>query len=209
MTKKIKIAFLCSAGGAPAVETVKAFGGVIDFMLITDRPCDVEPKMDDLGINKVRLNESCGVRLSEKICQVCVDNEIDYLISFFSRLLFDPLISEIKCLNVHPSLLPKYPGMGAEKKAFANKEKKVGATLHVIDEGVDTGPILLQSSLSINNFPSFELFKKAIYICKTKVTFLFIERVLNGKIDFLFPEYNSEFVSCSTKNKFNAFMSGV
>lgn len=49
-----------------------------------------------------------------------------------------------RILNVHPALLPKYPGAHAHEEVLAAHEKKTGMTIHVIDEGVDTGPILLQ-----------------------------------------------------------------
>ncbi|MDD5751443.1 MAG: phosphoribosylglycinamide formyltransferase [Candidatus Peribacteraceae bacterium] len=49
-----------------------------------------------------------------------------------------------RILNVHPALLPKYPGAHAHEEVLAAHEKETGMTIHVIDEGVDTGPILLQ-----------------------------------------------------------------
>lgn len=49
-----------------------------------------------------------------------------------------------RILNVHPALLPKHPGAHALEEVLAAKEKESGMTIHLIDEGVDTGPILLQ-----------------------------------------------------------------
>ncbi len=49
-----------------------------------------------------------------------------------------------RILNVHPSLLPKYPGIHAHEEVIAAKEKETGMTIHLIDEGIDTGPTLLQ-----------------------------------------------------------------
>ena len=57
-----------------------------------------------------------------------------------------------RILNVHPALLPKYPGAHALEDVLAAKEKETGMTIHVIDEGVDTGPILLQKSCPV--FPA-------------------------------------------------------
>jgi phosphoribosylglycinamide formyltransferase-1 len=48
-----------------------------------------------------------------------------------------------RIINVHPSLLPKYPGAHAHEEVLKNKEKESGMTIHLIDEGVDTGTILL------------------------------------------------------------------
>jgi len=54
-----------------------------------------------------------------------------------------------RILNVHPALLPKYPGAHGIEDAIAAGESETGMTIHVIDEGVDTGPILVQKKCSI------------------------------------------------------------
>jgi phosphoribosylglycinamide formyltransferase 1 len=54
-----------------------------------------------------------------------------------------------RILNVHPSLLPKYPGLDAVGQAIAAGEDEFGVTVHLVDEGMDTGPIVLQESISL------------------------------------------------------------
>jgi formyltetrahydrofolate-dependent phosphoribosylglycinamide formyltransferase len=51
-----------------------------------------------------------------------------------------------RVLNIHPSLLPKWPGAHAIKDAYESGERDFGVTVHYIDEGVDTGPIVAQES---------------------------------------------------------------
>lgn len=57
-----------------------------------------------------------------------------------------------RILNIHPSLLPSFPGAHAVRDALASGVRETGATIHIVDEGVDTGPILGQQSLVV--FPS-------------------------------------------------------
>jgi phosphoribosylglycinamide formyltransferase 1 len=52
-----------------------------------------------------------------------------------------------RILNVHPSLLPAFPGVGAIQQALDHGVKVFGVTVHLVDEGVDTGPIVLQRAL--------------------------------------------------------------
>ena len=52
-------------------------------------------------------------------------------------------------LNVHPSLLPAFPGLAAQRQALEYGVKIAGATVHLVDEGVDTGPIVLQASVPV------------------------------------------------------------
>ncbi|MBP9850502.1 MAG: phosphoribosylglycinamide formyltransferase [Candidatus Peribacteraceae bacterium] len=54
-----------------------------------------------------------------------------------------------KIINVHPSLLPKHPGAHAHDSVLASKDTESGMTIHLIDEGMDTGKILLQKSCPV------------------------------------------------------------
>jgi phosphoribosylglycinamide formyltransferase-1 len=83
---------------------------------------------------------------------------IDYIIlAGYLGILTKELISHYpnKIINIHPSLLPKFGGKGmyginVHRAALAAKEQYSGATVHFVDEGTDTGPIILQQSLKIN-----------------------------------------------------------
>jgi phosphoribosylglycinamide formyltransferase 1 len=75
----------------------------------------------------------------------------------FLRVLSGELLSGFsdeagfyRVLNIHPSLLPAYRGLGAYEKAYRDNVKWSGVTVHLVDEGMDTGPILLQQP-----FPRF------------------------------------------------------
>jgi phosphoribosylglycinamide formyltransferase 1 len=54
-----------------------------------------------------------------------------------------------RIVNVHPSLLPAFPGMAAIEQALEHGVKVIGVTVHFVDEGVDSGPILLQEALEL------------------------------------------------------------
>jgi phosphoribosylglycinamide formyltransferase-1 len=54
-----------------------------------------------------------------------------------------------RVINVHPALLPAFPGLGAVEQALAHGVKVFGVTVHFVDEGVDTGPIILQRAIEL------------------------------------------------------------
>jgi phosphoribosylglycinamide formyltransferase-1 len=54
-----------------------------------------------------------------------------------------------RILNIHPSLLPAFPGLAAQRQALEYGVKLAGATVHFVDEGIDTGPIVLQASVPV------------------------------------------------------------
>ena len=54
-----------------------------------------------------------------------------------------------RVLNIHPALLPSFPGMHAQRQAIEYGVKIAGCTVHIVDEGTDTGPILAQAALEV------------------------------------------------------------
>jgi phosphoribosylglycinamide formyltransferase-1 len=69
----------------------------------------------------------------------------------FLRLVKRPLLEVFpsRILNIHPSLLPAFPGLESWKQALEAGAAEAGCTVHLVDEGMDTGPILLQEALPI------------------------------------------------------------
>ncbi|MEK6590175.1 MAG: phosphoribosylglycinamide formyltransferase, partial [Nitrospinota bacterium] len=69
----------------------------------------------------------------------------------FMRILTPPFVKRYKekIMNIHPSLLPSFPGLDAQKKALEYGVKISGATVHFVDEGLDSGPIILQSAVPV------------------------------------------------------------
>lgn len=62
----------------------------------------------------------------------------------FMRILPPEITEEYVVLNIHPSLLPMYPGLHAQRQAVEDGAEWSGCTVHFADEGVDTGPIIIQ-----------------------------------------------------------------
>ena len=67
----------------------------------------------------------------------------------FMRILPSNFVSQFKTINAHPSLLPNFPGAHPISDALNAGVKESGATIHWLDEGVDTGPIIVQVSVPV------------------------------------------------------------
>jgi phosphoribosylglycinamide formyltransferase-1 len=69
----------------------------------------------------------------------------------FMRIISPVLLREYpnRILNIHPALLPSFPGLHAQRQALQHGVKVSGCTVHIADEGVDTGPILLQRAVDV------------------------------------------------------------
>jgi len=73
------------------------------------------------------------------------------ILAGFMRVLKSPMLEAFprRILNIHPALLPKFPGLEAWKQALATGEKVTGCTVHYVDEGIDHGDIIAQREVPI------------------------------------------------------------
>lgn len=99
-----------------------------------------------------------AVERDKKIIEVLDEYHIDYIIlAGYLGILTKEIISKYpnKIINIHPSLLPKFGGKGmyginVHRAVLEAKEEYSGATVHFVDEGTDTGAIIIQEKLKIN-----------------------------------------------------------
>jgi phosphoribosylglycinamide formyltransferase-1 len=86
-------------------------------------------------------------------------NAVDLVcLAGFMRLLSASFIREFpnRILNIHPSLLPAFPGLDAQHQALAHGVKITGCTVHFVDEDLDAGPILIQAAVPVLNDDTVE-----------------------------------------------------
>ena len=98
------------------------------------------------------VKESGGKEAYEKPCYSCCKSKIDFVIlAGYLRILGKEIIEAFpeRILNIHPSLLPSFPGLHGIKDAFEYGVKITGVTVHFVDCGLDTGPIIAQEAVTI------------------------------------------------------------
>jgi phosphoribosylglycinamide formyltransferase 1 len=87
-----------------------------------------------------------------EIVRVLKEHRIDLIcLAGFMRLLSPIFIRAfpLKIMNVHPAVLPAFPGLHAQKQAIEYGVKITGVTVHFVDEGLDSGPIIVQKTLEV------------------------------------------------------------
>jgi phosphoribosylglycinamide formyltransferase-1 len=87
-----------------------------------------------------------------EVVSVLQDNQVDLVcLAGYMRLLSPWFVQQFpaKILNIHPSLLPSFPGLEAQQQAFAYGVKITGCTVHFVDEELDHGAIILQKTVSV------------------------------------------------------------
>ena len=84
----------------------------------------------------------------------------------FMKLVGPPLLSRVPMVNTHPALCPAFPGMHGAADALAYGVKVTGATLFVVDEGVDTGPIVAQVPVPVDDDDTAESLHERIKVAE-------------------------------------------
>ncbi len=90
-----------------------------------------------------------------------------------------------KIINIHPALLPSFPGLDAQKQALEYGVKVSGCTVHFVDEGVDTGPIILQKAIEVKQIDDEESLSKKILKYEHKLLPEAIQLFSQGKIEII------------------------
>lgn len=99
---------------------------------------------------------------------------------FYTRRIDKALINHMKVYNIHPSLLPAFPGMGSIRKAMHARVDHIGATLHLVDAGLDTGDIVLQTAVAIGSDCTLERAERISFVQKTWLTLRWREMMITG-----------------------------
>lgn len=123
-----------------------------------------------------------------------IENHVEAIIlSGYMRILTPNFVSkwEGKILNIHPSLLPKFPGAYSHQEVLSSQEKESGCTVHFVDSGMDTGAIIEQSTVPVFPNDTLESLQERVKIVEHKLYPKIIDDFSKGKIRLI----NGEIIS--------------
>jgi len=110
---------------------------------------------EEAGIESVVLSHRLypdRERYDEQLAEILEQDKVDLVcLAGFLRLLSPPFVRRfpLRIMNVHPSLLPAFPGLHSQEQAMEYGVKVTGCTVHFIDEALDSGPIILQKTIEV------------------------------------------------------------
>lgn len=123
----------------------------------------------------------------EKNILMMLENEnIDLIILAGYMKIIGPTLLNVykkRIINLHPSLLPKFPGNKSIKEAYESDDLETGVTIHLVDEGVDTGPIIYQEILLINRSLSLQEFEEKMHQLEHKVLPTIVNQFILGEYE--------------------------
>jgi methionyl-tRNA formyltransferase len=123
------------------------------------------------------------------------------VVTAFGQILPKSIIDfpPLKCLNIHPSLLPKYRGAAPINWAIIRGETETGVTIMLMDEGMDSGDIVLQQQIEINNMETYGELHDRLAISGAAMLMKAIDRVAAG--DFSGQPQNGSLVTFAPRLK--------
>ena len=129
-------------------EVIERLKGLFDDDLVVFSPAPVK------GDRRVGIH----TRTSRFIHRTLVAFDIEYLLCFGDKILKKELVDAFsrRLINFHPSILPAFPGLNAIDQALIHGVDLIGNTAHFIDEGIDTGSIILQSAMPTEEYEEYE-----------------------------------------------------
>lgn len=127
-------------------------------------------KASKFGVpTRVVSNNSKGWDYDSEIINILQEYDVNsenglVCLAGYMRLLSPEFVRKYKMriMNIHPSLLPSFPGLNSQKKALDYGVKVTGCTVHFVDEGLDSGPIIAQKHVTVLDNDTFETLSERI-----------------------------------------------
>jgi phosphoribosylglycinamide formyltransferase 1 len=118
------------------------------------------------------------------IADILLDSRIELVcLAGFMRIVGKPLLETFpnRILNIHPSLLPAFPGLDAQRQALEHGVRFSGATVHLVTSELDGGPIVVQASVPVLPGDTVDTLSARILVEEHRIYPEAIQRVLSGK----------------------------
>ena len=166
-----KLAVFASGSGTnfqALAEAVSATRHTVACLVCDKKDAYARKRAEELGIPSHLVSYAGRSReeTEEEIIAIIQPYQIGYIaLAGFMRLLSPRLIDAYpsRIINIHPALLPKYPGTHGIEESFASGDRELGITIHYVDYGLDSGPIILQKSFIRTGAESIEEIEARIH----------------------------------------------
>jgi phosphoribosylglycinamide formyltransferase-1 len=168
-----KLAIFASGAGSNALNLIEKsflYPNLTVSCVIVDKetsslPLILEKKFPDIALHKIYPDPLLPSHerknhFERQILEKLKHHSVQWiLLAGYMRLVGPALLEkfENKIINIHPSLLPAYPGLQGFERAYADKVSS-GITIHLVDRGLDTGPVLLQKPFTYESDDTLESF---------------------------------------------------
>lgn len=162
----------------------KTLQGNISIIVGTERI--LEPIAKKAKIPFIVVEEKNQEHAEAKIIEICKKYDIDLIVlARYMRILTPNFVWRYpnRIINIHPSLLPAFPGAMAYAQAFERGTKIVGVTAHYVTENLDQGPIIFQDSFKVDPNDTLEEIKEKGQKLESQTLLKAVKMHLDGKLE--------------------------
>ena len=188
-----RIAFLVSGSGtnmANLIQKIQSGAVHAAAAIVISNKAGVKAldRAKELGVPAVVISHKdyATRELFDEALAKCIDSHrIDYIVlAGFMRVLTEGFVKKYhgRLINIHPAFLPAFPGAHAIKDAWDAKVKETGVTVHFVDSGVDTGPVILQRKVAVLPNDTLEILEARVHETEYQVYPEALKLVLDGKV---------------------------
>ncbi|MBN2908239.1 phosphoribosylglycinamide formyltransferase [Polycladomyces sp. WAk] len=190
----MRIAVFASGSGSNFEALVKAsreqgWPGEI-VLLVCDRPgakaLERAERLDVPARSFVPKSYPDKAAYEADVLQLLREYQVDWIVlAGYMRLIGPTLLTAYygRIVNIHPSLLPEFPGKHAVRQALEKGVKWTGVTVHLVDEGMDTGPILAQEPVPVEDGDDETTLTSKIQTVEHRLYPEVVLRLIRGEID--------------------------
>ena len=142
------------------IANKKSLKGRISVIIGTEKSLEIIAKKAKIPF--IAVEEKNQAKAEEQIIQICKKYSIDLIVlARYMRILSPNFVWRYpnRIINIHPSLLPAFPGASAYAQAYERGTKIVGVTSHYVTENLDQGPIIFQDAFKVNPNDTLEKIK--------------------------------------------------
>ncbi len=193
MSKKIRLGVLISGMGTNLQSIIDASkNGMIDAEI----SIVISDKRNAYGLVRAKENDVPTLFLSpkdyknrdkfdEKVVEELNAYKVDLvLLAGFMRIVTSALIEPFRnrIMNIHPALLPSFPGLDAQKQALDYGVKFSGCTVHFVEEGMDEGPIIIQAVVPVMDNDTVDSLSERILKYEHKIYPIAVQLFAEGRL---------------------------
>jgi phosphoribosylglycinamide formyltransferase-1 len=177
----VAIADACAAGTVPAEVALVLSDVEQAGILERARERKIDARFIAPGKFRTKLDEDAERAFIEAMCQADVDL---VALAGFMRVLKGQFLREFegRIVNIHPSLLPSFPGLEAWKQALDYGVKVTGCTVHFVDAGVDSGPIIGQQTVPVLDEDTPEMLHQRIHLAEHELYPRVVASLARGEV---------------------------
>jgi formyltetrahydrofolate deformylase len=166
------------------LKSKKSIKGKISLIIGTEKT--LMPMAKKAKIPFVLVDEKVQEKAEQKLIQLCKKYDIDLIVlARYMRILTPNFVWRYpeRIINIHPSLLPAFPGALAYAQAYERGTKIIGVTAHYVTENLDQGPIIFQDSFKVDPNHALEKIKKQGQKLEAETLLKAVKMHLENKLD--------------------------